>query len=232
MAGHATGTHEAALRLALSRDDLPDPRTDRSAIDAGTMAGWRILDLGAGPNPFPWVAGGAEYIHRREIKVTVDLPGTERPEGEALWSDAHVETDLNDLDGQWSLLHQQYDLVVAIELIEHLENPWALMRRIRTCLAADGRAIVSTPDICSKKARRWFLDTGFPSWFSPADLESTGHISPILPHLFREMARRAGLVVTGQAWNEPPPHWVEQASDAEIADIKEAVQVWRLEVAP
>jgi len=232
VSGHACGTHEAALRLALGLDELPDPRTDRSVLDARPMEAWRILDLGAGPNPFPWVAGGPEYIHHREIKVTVDLPGAERPEGETLWSDAHKEMDLHAPGGAWQCMGGDFDLVVAIELIEHMENPWALLRRIRERLAPEGRAVVSTPDICSKPARQWFLDTGFPAWFSPSDLESTGHISPILPHLFREMARRAGLVVTGQAWNEPPPHWVEQASDAEIADIKEAVQVWRLEVAP
>lgn len=41
--------------------------------------------------------------------------------------------------------NKKYDLVVAGEVIEHLEDPRTLLARIRRMLAPDGRAFISTP---------------------------------------------------------------------------------------
>lgn len=241
MSGHCVGTHEAALRLALGAPRLPDPRTE--PVPDGALADKRILDLGAGPNPWPWVAGGPTYLHRRAVKVTFDLPDAERPaEHEALWSDHHIAGDIDAFDwpdflsrscdalGVEDCADVAFDVIVAVELIEHVEAPGGLLRIISQLLEPRGGcAIVTTPNIGHPAARRFFADNGVPLWFTAGDLKSTGHLYPILPHTLEELARRAGLRVAAHAYNEPPPHWCEAATDAEREDVHENVHVWRLE---
>jgi SAM-dependent methyltransferase len=233
MAGHAIGTHEAALRLALGVDELPDPRHDLRLARSRPFAGQRILDLACGPNPWPWVAGGPEYIYMRGEKVTVDLPGVRLPrENRALWSDRHVQSDIECAENRWLLdvATQRYHVIVALEIIEHIENPWQLLRRIEGCMEPGGFAVISTPNVDHAAARAGFARTGTFPWFPDEfGADGLGHITPIFPYIFAEMVRRAGLRIAGSAYNEPPPHWIEQASQAEQDGIAQTVRVWRLE---
>jgi SAM-dependent methyltransferase len=50
-----------------------------------------------------------------------------------------------------------YDIVSAIDVIEHVDNPLGLLRAIRDLLAADGIGVLVTPDVGSITARvmRW-----------------------------------------------------------------------------
>jgi len=228
MSGHAIGTHDAALRLALGVDVLPDVRADMALAYSRPFKGQKILDIACGPNPFPWVAGGPDYIAEREIKVTCDLPGVDLPASHAvLWSDRHFEVDL-DRDPWTRDVGREYDLILALEIIEHIENPWRFLRLISELLAPGGVVVISSPDITSTRARGQFNDSGRLPWFSSA-FDEVGHISPIFPYIFEEMCRRAGLRVTGEAFNEPPPHWVEQATADEVAGVADSVRVWRVE---
>ena len=228
MGGHAAGCHEAALRLALRRDDLPDVRTDESVMRSQPFQALNILDLGCGQHPFPWVAGGPEYLVGRAVKAVVDLPNEPGPKDEHLWYDDRYGLNLDRLEQMDDPIPwMSWDVVIAIELIEHVENPWSLLRMISRWMRQDGIAIVSTPNLDGDDARHAYATSGHLKWFPP-DF-GLGHISPIHGYIFREMAERAGLEITGQAYNEPPPHWVETATDAEIAEVHETVQVWRLE---
>lgn len=227
MGGHAIGTHDAALRLVLGLDRIPDPRYDRSVVAARPLANKRILDLGAGPNPWPWVAGGPDYIAGRGLKVSVDLPGVTGPDHAHLWEDRRVGLDLNyGLSLDLVCAAGLFDVVIAVEVIEHIENPWLLMRGIAGALSPTGVAVVSSPDISRPWAREQYAQVGMLPWF-PADCAG-GHITPIFPHLLAEMARRAGLRIDGEAWNEPPPHWVEQATREEIDSVTGTIKLWRL----
>jgi 2-polyprenyl-3-methyl-5-hydroxy-6-metoxy-1,4-benzoquinol methylase len=52
-----------------------------------------------------------------------------------------------DLDGDsWPVAPGSGDLVVAVETIEHLENPWAFVRQLAALTAAGGWVIVTTPN--------------------------------------------------------------------------------------
>ena len=55
-----------------------------------------------------------------------------------------------------------FDYVVCVEVIEHLENPYALIRKMGDVLKNSGKLIVTTPNIASITSRPRFLVHG---WF-------------------------------------------------------------------
>ena len=93
---------------------------------------------------------------------------------------------------------QSYDLVMAVEILEHLEAPRSFAREIYRVLKPGGLAVVTTPNIGSIPSRLFFLATGFFDLYVPTRKrlkdplcgEADGHISLLpgwlLSHFFRE----------------------------------------------
>jgi SAM-dependent methyltransferase len=86
-----------------------------------------------------------------------------------------------------------YDLVVAIEIIEHLENPWHFLREIRTLLRKGGTLVLSTPNVDSTLDRLTYLVEGHAYYFGERGYtNSGGHITAIPDWLFRRIAASSG----------------------------------------
>ncbi len=94
-----------------------------------------------------------------------------------------------------------YDLIIAIELIEHLENPAHFLRNVSMCLAPSGKLIVTTPNIESGPSRASFFIQSTLSFFTQADLIGSGHITLLPQHIFLFHVHNAGLVVHKQDYN-------------------------------
>jgi len=217
---HALGTHHAALRLAMPDRKYP-------AHGSRPFAGLRLLDLGSGAHPFPHVDRGWELLGAIRERVTSDLPDAPTPE---LAQMAGAQRILADLGDDWPFdLHGPFDVVVACELLEHLENPWGFLRRCAFAMDPAGALIVSTPDITTTRSRQHFRREGYFPWFAPPHIESEGHITPIFPHLLEEMAKRAGLRIVDECFNEPPRSWWDRATPAERQDILNVTRIYRLE---
>lgn len=82
-----------------------------------------------------------------------------------------------------------FDYIVCLEMIEHVENPFALLREFRRILRPRGTIILSTPNILNIKSRLRFLLEGnyeyfkypLPEW----ERDGTGsnlHVNPIRLH--------------------------------------------------
>lgn len=134
------------------------------------------LDVGAGDNPFPF----AETARARRL-------------------DKIAPHEIVDLEAMpWPVEPASRDVIVAIEVVEHVENPWAFFRELRRIVRPGGLAIVTTPNPLSARSRRMIAMGGWPPWFEPGcddDGESHGHLTCILPHLLDAMARRAGFAI-------------------------------------
>ena len=66
------------------------------------------------------------------------------------------------LDNPFSLADvggEPFDVVTCVEVIEHVENPSALLRSLKGLVGRDGRVIVSTPNVESAQAR---IQSGLP----------------------------------------------------------------------
>jgi len=80
--------------------------------------------------------------------------------------------------------HKEYDVILAVEVIEHLFNPFNFLKNIRELLSDKGIAIITTPNVHSSLSRIHTLILGYPFTFTD-DPQIGGHISPILHNAFK-----------------------------------------------
>jgi 2-polyprenyl-3-methyl-5-hydroxy-6-metoxy-1,4-benzoquinol methylase len=89
--------------------------------------------------------------------------------------------------------HAAYDAVVAIEVVEHVENVFGFFRKVALMLKAGGLAFITTPNIFSVMSRLMFIHSGNLLWFNPIEVDRTGHIQILPPWLLEMSAERAKL---------------------------------------
>jgi len=139
-----------------------------------------VLDLGA------WSGAMAERLQDAGFQVVAgDI------QKEAFQASAEfVRIDLNEPDFH-KKLSGQFDLITCVEVIEHLENPIALLKNIRLLLKIGGLALITTPNVQNVAARLKFLIAGT---IRTMDEKSSEHITPIFYDLFvRQYLPRAHL---------------------------------------
>lgn len=144
-----------------------------------------VLDVG--------VCGGAEalisdstWLHRRVIKVASEVLGVDvlehdiellRREGfNVRCVDATSDVDIG----------KKFELVLFGDVIEHVENPVALLRFGNRHLSKHGQVLVSSPNPHYYRFRR-ALSRGNPL------VPNLEHVSWITPAYAMELGRRAGL---------------------------------------
>jgi 2-polyprenyl-3-methyl-5-hydroxy-6-metoxy-1,4-benzoquinol methylase len=93
-------------------------------------------------------------------------------------------------------LHSRFDAIVALELIEHLENPRHFFRQCRQLLGANGYLVVSTPNLANPVSQAMFLREGVFQWFRETDYREQGHIMPLAPQVLRRCWNEAGFHCT------------------------------------
>jgi len=143
----------------------------------------RALDLGAG--------SGALAVRLRDsgldvLAVDIEAGGFRAPV-------PFIRLDLNDPGFARSLRPEGgFDLITAVEVIEHLESPVGFLRNVRSLLNPGGAAVVTTPNVDNLPARAKFLVRGRLRGLDEQS-EKT-HITPVFWDLLtRQWLPRAGL---------------------------------------
>ncbi|MFB9274568.1 class I SAM-dependent methyltransferase [Cohnella cellulosilytica] len=104
-----------------------------------------------------------------------------------------------------------FDVVLGIEVIEHVENPWEYIRLLKKMVRPGGTIIVTTPNITSWLSRLIFLLSGQFHQFHDKDL-SYGHIAPITKWELEVILRKENLEdIFFQPGGYLPLIWVQRS---------------------
>jgi len=133
------------------------------------------LDIGSGDGRFIAMLAAEYEIQSHACDYTNELI-----------KDADVTVDIVNLnDEKLPYKSNEFDIITAIEVIEHLENYRKVIRESFRILKDGGTIIITTPNILNLKSRIRYLIFGFFNLFGPLRFKNTelyttgGHITPI-----------------------------------------------------
>jgi 2-polyprenyl-3-methyl-5-hydroxy-6-metoxy-1,4-benzoquinol methylase len=90
--------------------------------------------------------------------------------------------------------NKKYDFIIAIEIIEHLENPSHFIKKLKNHLKPNGVIVLTTPNANSFFDRIWFFIYGYHFYFGKQGiLNSGGHITVCFEWLLKYIARNNHL---------------------------------------
>lgn len=145
------------------------------------VQGGQAIDLGAGSGA---LALRLQMLGLDVVAVDINVEGfkAEVP---------LMPLSLNEADFA-SQLRGPFDLVTAVEVIEHLESPVGFLRNVRRLLKPSGVAVITTPNVDNAPARLKFFLYGILRLMD--ERGDRTHISPIFWDLLtRQYLPRAGL---------------------------------------
>jgi SAM-dependent methyltransferase len=173
---------EARARQSLGTSSDAIHRMVADAVERHDLKGLRVFDVGCGH-------GSLRAALQPRFS---DYCGLDAVRYAGLPRD--VEFVQVDLDGEeWPVADVTGDLVAAVETIEHLENPWAFMRRLAALAAAGGWVIVTTPNQLSVLSIITLaLKQQFPAF---QDAHYPAHRTALLEGDLRRIVEAAGLGV-------------------------------------
>ncbi len=162
------GTHEFAAE------------TVSSLVPAGAS----ILELGAGSGALSLRLAEAGYRVTAVDYVAANYKATHES----------IEFHALDLNRDFLLDRQgTFDAVVAVEIIEHLENARHLIRNSFALLKPGGTLLVTTPNVNSPASLATFVWTGRFALFLPRHYEKDGHINPVPWFVMEDALNEAGF---------------------------------------
>ena len=147
------------------------------------------LDLGAGEGAI------SARLHEAGYSVeAVELePGRFRPADITCYH-LDLNTDFADAVGK------KFDVITAVDVIEHLENHRAFLRGCAKLLAERGMIFVTSPNVECWNSRLIFLKHGMLNAFGSPGLESEGagggHINPLFSWQMSNTADELGFGIT------------------------------------
>lgn len=146
----------------------------------------RILDWGCGEG-----ALSEKLADDGHDVLAVDIDSTAWKGNRARF----VKLDFNDSAALEKFVNQhigQFDVVLCVEVIEHIEAPWTLLREVRR-FGCD--LIVTTPNISSWWGRLWFFLTGDLWGFTQDGWIDPGHINAIGVNEMTNMLNDVGFKI-------------------------------------
>ena len=95
-----------------------------------------------------------------------------------------------------------FDIAYAIEVIEHLKDPYGFIQEMFRVVRPGGKVIITTPNILNLASRFSYLLRGFFELFGPLSFDTLdvrhqwGHIMPLSAYYLNHAMRTCGFVKT------------------------------------
>jgi 2-polyprenyl-3-methyl-5-hydroxy-6-metoxy-1,4-benzoquinol methylase len=178
-------THKQRFAAAVRSGGVSSGPVYAAAIRAGLIEipnASAILDFGSGTGSLLPVL--SESFADADLSA-VDIMGRPQAVPES------VSWYVGDLNLPAPVPSHSFDLVYAVEVIEHLENPRHMFREIARMLRQDGVSIITTPNTGSIKSLMTLAARGHHALFDDANYPA--HISPIGVIDMRRIAAEVGL---------------------------------------
>jgi methionine biosynthesis protein MetW len=171
---------------------VPDQRalayeTPRREIAARVPPGAkRVLDLGC-------ATGGLASLLKQ--RGDVEVVGVERDEGYATAAERHCDRVVRaDLDAPVPDDLGRFDCLVAADVLEHLVDPWSVLRAWAGLLEPGGTAVVSLPNVAHWSTHAALLKGSWPR--NPEGIHDATHLRWFTLRDARELVEQAGLTIT------------------------------------
>jgi SAM-dependent methyltransferase len=136
-----------------------------------------VLDLGSGTGYNAWKLSEGTFgkMNIGFVCVDFDQENFKLPMGERM---KFIRHDLNN-----SFDFGKFDFIIATEVIEHLENPYAFIRNCIANLKKEGTLYVSTPNVANIYSVMKIFFQGIPYCFWP--YVKGGHDMPFFPFMMK-----------------------------------------------
>lgn len=165
-------------------------------LEAYCPAPVRILDVGAGPGAFSKRLVDRGY-HVEAIEI--------RPDAFLV---PNVPVYPLNLQEDWaSQLPCRYDALAALEVFEHLENPWHFARQCAAALTPGGVLVLTTPNIESSRSRIEFLLQAEFRFFDREAFQKIGHITSMTTNQIRWAFGQAGMELVERRYSRHKGIW-------------------------
>jgi SAM-dependent methyltransferase len=152
----------------------------------------RVLEVGCGAGAtLAWLRNGGRAGHTTGIELAPDAAAVARTRVDRLLEGA-VEERLDEL------AEQRFDLVLCLDVLEHLVDPWEVTRRLQRLLRPGGAIVVSLPNVRNHRVSLPLLLRG--RWqYRDAGIMDRTHLRFFGLDGARDLLRQAGLELTGEA---------------------------------
>ena len=147
--------------------------------------GAKICVLGAGAGAFDERLYAAGYYDITSLEFN---PHIYRSKGKVLAAD--LNKDFSGIG--------KFDIVIALEIMEHIENQFDFLRQIKEILNSNGHLILSTPNPKNTFSRFRFMLNGDISYFNTLDITSSGHINPVFDHVLKFYLKEIGFKISSE----------------------------------
>jgi len=155
-------------------------RTNIATFLADAVRGLDVLDVGCADHSAA-NESSPRWLHKHIVKAARSTTGLDLLESDVA---KLRERGYNMVSGDACTmdLGRTFDVIIAGELIEHVDNPGGLMRNLRRHLNRNGRLIITTPNpffllhwfewflLNSKLRQRWNCD--HVGWYDPFTMEN------------------------------------------------------------